>query len=262
MIQSTGMKTTRTRRQFLSLTAGAIAGVLVEGHAVSTLATDVRVKAVAFDAFPIFDPRPVWALAEQLFPGRGSALRDEWRTRQFEYTWLRVADRHYADFWHVTQDALEFAASKLGLELIPEKRDKLMNAYLGLKPWPDVSAALASLKQAGFRLAFLSNFTHAMLEANLASSGLADKFEQIISTDQAKTYKPDPRAYQLGVDTLKLRREEIVFVAHAGWDAAGAKLFGYPTFWLNRQKLPTEKLDATPDAVGESFAQLLEFLKM
>jgi 2-haloacid dehalogenase len=65
----------------------------------------------------------------------------------------------------------------------------------------------------------------------------------------------------LAVDSLKLRREEILFVAFAGWDAAGAKLFGYPTFWLDRQKLPAEKLDATPDGTGESFGQLQEFLK-
>jgi 2-haloacid dehalogenase len=254
------MKTTLARRQFLSLTASAVAGVLVESRAASAGTTDAPVKAIAFDAFPIFDPRPVFALAEQLFPGRGAELSNEWRTRQFEYTWLRVANRHYADFWHVTRDALEFAASKLGLELSPENRDKLMNAYLALKPWPDVPAALASLKQSGFRLAFLSNFTRAMLDVNIKSAGLVDTFEQVLSTDQVKTYKPDPRAYQLGTDSLTLRREEILFVAFAGWDAAGAKLFGYPTFWLNRQKLPAEKLDATPDGTGESFSQLLQFL--
>ena len=99
-----------------------------------------------------------------------------------------------------------------------------------------------------------------MLEANMKSAGLVGTFEQVLSTDQVKTYKPDPRAYQLGMDSLKLRREEILFVAFAGWDAAGAKLFGYPTFWLNRQKLPPEQLDATPDGAGESFGQLLQFL--
>ena len=51
-----------------------------------------------------------------------------------------------------------------------------------------------------------------------------------LGTDEARTFKPDPRAYQLGVDALKVKREEILFVAFAGWDAAGAKLFGYPTY--------------------------------
>jgi 2-haloacid dehalogenase len=100
-----------------------------------------------------------------------------------------------------------------------------------------------------------------MLSVNIKRAGLTGLFEQVLSTDQAKTYKPDPSAYQLGMDSLKLRREEILFVAFAGWDAAGAKLFGYPTFWVNRQKLPMEQLGATPEGTGESLAQLVRFLK-
>ena len=253
------MRATLDRRQFLSLSAGAIAGTMI-GSRPAVASSSSRVRAVLFDAFPIFDPRPVFVLVEQLFPGHGAELSNEWRTRQFEYTWLRVATQRYADFWRVTADALEIAAGKLNLDLNADKRDKLLNAYLALKAWPDVPLALASLKQSGFRLAFLSNFTPSMLDANIKSSGLVDTFEQVLSTDQVKTYKPDPRAYQLGIDSLKLRPEEILFVAFASWDAAGAKLFGYPTFWLNRQKLPAEKLDATPDGTGESFTQLLQFL--
>ena len=93
-------------------------------------APKTKIKAIAFDAFPIFDPRPVFALAEELFPGNGLALSDEWRTRQFEYTWLRVVVQRYADFWQVTDDALIFAANKLKLDLNAEKREKLMSGYL------------------------------------------------------------------------------------------------------------------------------------
>jgi 2-haloacid dehalogenase len=63
-----------------------------------------------------------------------------------------------------------------------------------------------------------------MLEANVQSAGLSGFFEQVLSTDRAKSYKPDPRAYQLGTEALKLERQEILFVAFAGWDAAGAKV--------------------------------------
>lgn len=219
-----------------------------------------RIKAIAFDAFPIFDPRSVFALAERLFPGRGTELSNEWRSRQFEYTWLRVTAKHYADFWQVTREALEFAVAKLGLQLNQEKRDRLMNAYLELTTWPDVVQALTSLKNSGFRLAFLSNFTLHMLEANIASAGLVGLFDHVLSTDQAKTYKPDPRAYQVGTKSLRLKPHEILFVAFAGWDAAGAKLFGYPVFWVNRQKLPAENLGATADCTGNSLMQLVRFL--
>jgi len=250
------------RRQFVAISANGIALAVLPStaNAFADESLQSQIKAVAFDAFAVLDPRPVSALTEKLFPGKGSELSNEWRLRQFEYSWLRVAAQRYVDFWQVTQQALEFAADKLNLKLTQDQRDELMNAYLALKTWPDALPALRSLKDSGLRLTFLSNFTPKMLEANIQSAGLSGLFEEVLSTDQAKTYKPDPRSYELGMDALSLKREDILFVAFAGWDAAGAKLFGYPTFWLNRQKLPAERLGATPDGAGDSFASLLRFV--
>jgi 2-haloacid dehalogenase len=133
-----------------------------------------------------------------LFPGTG--LSDEWRTRQFEYTWLRVAAPHCADFWQLTGEALLFATTKLKLRLRPDDRTRLMNAYLALTAWPDVRPALESLKASGLKLALLSNLTPTMLGSNIKSAGLEGMFERVLSTDEARTFKPDPRAYQLGVE--------------------------------------------------------------
>jgi 2-haloacid dehalogenase len=252
------------RREFMAVTAAGLASCALgprSGNAGRDQAPKMKIKAIAFDAFPIFDPRPVVALAEELFPGNGIALGDEWRTRQFEYTWLRVVAQRYADFWQVTEDALVYAADKLKLDLSAEKREKLMSAYLNLKAWPDVPPALAALRKSGLRLAFLSNFTQHMLQANIKSAGLSGIFEETISTDQARTFKPHPRAYQLGIESLGLQRNEILFVAFAGWDAAGASLFGYPTFWVNRLKLPAERLGAAPDASGGGLLDLVQFLQ-
>jgi 2-haloacid dehalogenase len=247
---------------FLALTGAAAASSFVTTSWGRTLEpSSWKIKAVAFDAFPIFNPAPVFALAEDLFPGKGSALSDEWRTRQFEYAWLRMAAHRYSDFWKVTQDALIFSTNKLKLDLTPDKREALMNAYLKLALWPEVPAALKELRALGLRLAFLSNFTQPMLAANIKNTGLETFLDQVLSTDQANTYKPDPRAYQLGVEALELEREEILFAAFAGWDAAGAKLFGYPTFWVNRLKLPAEELDAAADASGSSLLDMVRFLQ-
>lgn len=247
-----------SRRTFLGV---AVAGVAARalGATAASAASPLRLKAVAFDAFPVFSPARVASRAEGLFPGRGSALVEEWRLRQFEYAWLRLLSRRYADFWQVTRDALVFAARKLKLELDEDRRTALMNAFLELAPWPDVAPALDALARSGLRLAFLSNFTERMLEVNLERAGLRTRFGHVLSTDRAHTYKPDPRAYALGTEALRLRREEILFVAHAGWDAAGAKAFGFPTFWVNRAELPAEELGAPPDAVGRDLSDLVRF---
>jgi 2-haloacid dehalogenase len=218
-------------------------------------------KAIAFDAFPIFDPRPVFGLAETLFSGKGAEFSNAWRTRQFEYQWLRAIAGRYADFWQTTEDALVFAAKLLQLELTSDKRAQLMQAYLGLTTWPAVSAALSALQEAGIRLVFLSNMTAKMLEAGIKNAGLDGVFEHVLSTDQIRAYKPDPRVYQMAADAFQLTREDILFAAFAGWDAAGAKWFGYRTFWVNRLNLPGEELGVTPDAIGRDLTDVVRFVK-
>jgi 2-haloacid dehalogenase len=224
-------------------------------------ATKTTIKAIAFDAFTIFDPQPIVALAEQLFPTKGVALSNAWRTRQFEYTWLRSVGHRYVDFWKVTEDALVFAANMLQLDLSADKRAQLMAAYLDLKAYADVRSALESLKQAGIRLALLSNMTLTMLEAMTKNAGFEGIFEFTLSTDTVHTYKPDPRAYQMGMEAFGLPRQDILFAAFGGWDAAGAKWFGYPTFWVNRLHLPVEELDVAPDAMGDSLTDVANFVR-
>jgi 2-haloacid dehalogenase len=224
-------------------------------------ATRPGIKALAFDAFPIFDPRPVFALVERLVPRKGAALSEAWRVRQFEYQWLRALSGHYADFWQSTEDALVFAANMLQLDLTASTRQQLMETYLQLKVWPDVPSALQSLQRAGIRLAFLSNATPQILDAGIKNSKLEGIFERVLSTDRLKTYKPDPRAYQMAIDALGLELEDIAFVAFAGWDVAGAKWFGYTTFWVNRLNLPVEELGVAPDAIVGNLNDLVSFVQ-
>jgi 2-haloacid dehalogenase len=234
--------TSEARRRFLALAAGGLATGLVAGTPPSTNVPRRPPKAILFDAFPVFDPRPVFARAEAMFPDKGVELAALWRARQFEYTWLRAAGRRYEDFWRVTEDALVAAARALGLELCPAERARLMGAYLELTAYPDVPAALARLEKAGIRLALLSNLTPRMLDASIENAGLRGVFERALSTDGARTYKPDPRAYQLGLDAMRVGREDAVFAAFAGWDVAGASWFGYRTYWVNRARQPAEAL--------------------
>jgi 2-haloacid dehalogenase len=244
------------RRQLLRLTA---AGAMTATLSTRASARAAAAKAVAFDGFVIFDPRPIFALAESLFPAEGAMLGELWRTRQFEYCWLRTLTGRYVDFQAITEDSLRFAAAQLKLDLTAEKRDRLMQATLTMQAYPDVVPGLKTLRDAGLRLAFLSNLSERMLESNIASAGLGGYFDALLSTDRVRAYKPDPRAYQMGIDALKLRKEEIVFAAFGGWDAAGAKSFGYRTFWANRRFLPVEELGIRPDAIGKTVANLAAF---
>jgi 2-haloacid dehalogenase len=246
------------RRTFLAAIGFTAAATLAQER--SSAQTRSRVTAVAFDGFPVIDPQPVAKRAEELFPGQGTALMAAWRTRQFEYTWLRSLSGHYQDFWRTTEDALVFAAASNRLQLSSAARDELMNTFLKLRAWPDAAPALEALRSAGIRMAFLSNLTAPMLEAAVKNSGLQRYFEPHLSTDRVRAYKPDPRAYAMALKAFSARREDIVFCASAGWDAAGAKLFGYRTFWVNRQQQPAEELGVKPDGSGTSMTDLVKFV--
>jgi len=221
-----------------------------------------KIKAVAFDAFPIFDPRPIAKATEEAFPGHGSTLMSAWRTRIFEYQWLRALGGKYENFMQATEDALVFSTGQLNLELTEEKKTRLLSEFMSLNTWPDVPDSIRKLKDMNLELVFLSNMTENMLKNGLQNAGLEKDFKLILSTDLIQSYKPAPNAYQLGVEKLGLKKEEILFVAFAGWDVAGAKWYGYPTFWVNRLNSPLEELGEKPDAVGSNLSDLVEYIAL
>jgi 2-haloacid dehalogenase len=155
---------TRTsRRTALTLVAAAAATTAFSGAQAPAAASVSNIKAVAFDGFPILDPRSVIVVAKQLYPENGEAFSSLFLTRLFEYQWLRALGGRYKNFLAIIDDAHLFAASQLGDDVTAEKRARLRDAFLELKAWPDVPSVLNALKAKGIKLAFLSNMTAAML---------------------------------------------------------------------------------------------------
>lgn len=249
------------RRRFLAGSVGAVCGAAAVTASGATRPAAKRLKAVLFDAFPLFDPRIVVTVAERLYAEKAALLVQAWRTRQFEYQWLRVLGNHYADFMQATDDSLTFAARQAGVDLGSEDRRELMSAYLNLQVWPDTHDVLPRLRALGVSLGILSNVSAETLESGLTRANLRGLFAHVLSTDRVRSYKPAGAAYQLGVDVLGLDREEVLFVAFAGWDAAGAAWFGYPTYWLNRLGAVPEELGVTPEGTGSDLPSLLSFLQ-
>src|SRR5262249_31023064 len=150
------------------------------------------------------NPNSVVPEVEQVFPGKGLEFTNLWRTRQFEYSWLRSITDRYVDFFAITEEALIYTTSAMKLELSPDDKRRLLDAYLHLTPWPDTVHALSRLKQSGLRVITISNFSPMMLHSNAGNAGLVGFFDSLVSTDANHTYKPDPRAYRLGMDRLHL----------------------------------------------------------
>jgi 2-haloacid dehalogenase len=132
------------------------------------------------------------------------------------------------------------------------QRTQLIDAYLHLAPFHDAREMLASLAPRPRWI--LSNGTLAMLQPLVVESAIVAEVDGILSVDDAGVYKPSPRVYQLAVDRLGLPPNEIAFVSANGWDAAGAKAFGFTTIWINRLGEPTERHAPEPDFIVGSLA--------
>jgi 2-haloacid dehalogenase len=214
------------------------------------------VRAVVLDAYgTLFDVASAAARARDALGDRWEALAETWRAKQLQYTWLRSLMGKHADFWHVTGEALDFALAAHGLGGA-ELRARLMASYERLGAYPDARPALEALRARGLRLAVLSNGSPRMLAAAAESAGLAPLLEHVISVEEVRVYKPSPAVYRLAPDRLGLWPAEIAFVSANGWDAAGAKAFGFSVAWCNRTGAPAERLPDAPDVELRSLAEL------
>lgn len=224
-------------------------------------------RAVLFDAYgTLFDVYSVALAAEQLFPGRGEALAALWRDKQIEYTHLVTmaapGGERYRPFWEITRDALRWSCRRLGLALDEAGEARLMNQYRALSAFPENREVLQALQELGLPRAILSNGDPAMLDVAVRSAGLHDVLDEVISVEPLRAFKPDPRVYRLGLETLQraqpgLAARNVLFVSSNGWDAAGAAWFGFSTFWLNRAGLPREELHVAPTVEGRNLHELL-----
>jgi 2-haloacid dehalogenase len=210
-------------------------------------------KALVFDAYgTLYDVHSVARRCETFWPGKGAQLSQAWRSKQLEYTWLRTLMRRYQPFSAVTREALAYCCQALGLALDTDQQQALMREYLALEPYPDVRAFMVSCSVQ--KKAILSNGSPDMLIPLVENSGL--KFDAVLSVDELKAFKPAPEVYQLAVERLETKKEEIGFVSSNCWDALGAKSFGFQVYWINRGGAPVDRLGFAPDAILKTLSDL------
>jgi len=214
------------------------------------------IQACVFDAYgTLFDVHSAVGKHRDRLGNIADQVSAVWRTKQLEYTWLRSLMRRHADFWQVTQDALDFAFDMYTVKDLDLKKD-LVEAYLQLDCYPEVPEALSELQSRGFKIAILSNGTPKMLEAAVRNSRLETMIPEIFSVEKASVFKPDPRVYQIAVDELNVKPEEIAFQSSNAWDASGASAFGFKVAWINRFGQSPERLPGKPDIEIQSLSEL------
>jgi len=214
------------------------------------------VQACVFDAYgTLFDFASAARGCRDVLGEAIDRLTALWRDKQLQYTWLRAVQGRHADFWQVTFDALDFTLETLALEK-PGLRDRLMNLYLTLEPFPEVPDVLERLKRSGLRTAILSNGSPQMLDAVVRASARGAHIDAVLSVEAVGVYKPHPKVYQLAVDRLGIPAAGIAFQSSNAWDAYAASAFGMRVVWCNRYGQRPERLPGKPDRIVQSLAEL------
>jgi 2-haloacid dehalogenase len=219
------------------------------------------IRAVLFDVFgTLLDVYSVTQRAEALFPGHGTRLALSWRDKQIEYSRLRTLSGHYAPFFQVTREALEFSLELFQLRASADQLQSLLDEYRHLTPFADVAPAVRALRDADIELGVLTNGDREMVDAALAGAGLQGQIDLVLSADEVQAFKTDPAVYALGPRALRRPAAEILFVSSNGWDACGATWFGYTTCWINRAGVPLERLGVRPRHIGVDLSTVTDLL--
>jgi 2-haloacid dehalogenase len=218
-----------------------------------------RVDAVYFDLYgTLLDLGPLDAACEAVAPGRGAEFARAWRVEQLRLTWLRTIMDAWVDFEQVTQAALLATATRLSVD--PNKAwAALGGAFDRLPVRPEAGPTIDALRAAGLRTGILSNGSRAMLERALAEKPLAAAFDDVLSVDAVRRYKPDAAVYDLAVQASGLAPGAIGFVTANDWDAAGAAAFGFRVAWLRPAGSVPAPAVGGPEPIVATWAEIPMF---
>jgi len=193
---------------------------------------------------------------ERVFGDAG--VRRAWFLQVLQSALVATVTDAYSDFGTIGGAALEMVAEREGLDLSEEDKQEILGGMRELPPHPEVAESLGRLREAGVRLATLTNSTQQVAEAQMENSGLRDYFEQILSADSVKRLKPAPEPYRMAAESLGVEAGQVRFVAAHAWDVAGAMRAGCAAAFVARPGMVLDPLAERPDVVGADLREVAD----
>lgn len=201
-----------------------------------------EIKAVIFDMYQtlVQDPRDQWhrsfssIIQEQKLSITAEQLWEGWHESEERFR-LRRTDpslpfQTYFDAW---ASGFRLAFQALCLPGDAEAATRRFFADLSRRePFPETERVVKQV-QDSYRTAVLSNADDGFLLPNLKLLDL--EFETVLSSEMARSYKPQPELFLEVLERLALRAEEAVYVGDRHFeDVHGARSVGMHAVWINR----------------------------
>ena len=204
-----------------------------------------NIKAIIFDAYgTLFDVNSAAEKCKNKIGEKWEPFANYWRTTQLEYTWLRSLMNRHQDFWKVTEQSLD--KSMKVFQIDTSMKDELLDLYKVLSTFPEVKETLKKLKEKNYKLAILSNGTPSLLKELVSSNNLESIFDDVLSIEEVKIYKPHPNVYNIPIKKYQIEENQFAYLSSNTWDVSAAGNFGFNAVWVNRNKNIFDNLDYKP----------------
>lgn len=209
----------------------------------------------------LVDPLEMNVYLRSLVGASAEKLAELWRNKQLEYTFRRASMGKYENFDVCSRQALVFASESFQIGLSAEDRERLIEQYQSLQPYPDVVSGLQKLKEAGYQTLAFSNGVETTLRSLLQRAEILPHLQGIVSVDDLKTFKPDPRVYFYLAQRLGCPVNHTWLVSSNPFDVIGAKSAGLRAAWIKRKaESVLDPWNIHPDLVARDLNHFAERL--
>jgi len=190
---------------------------------------------IAFDVYgTLIDTEGVVELLQARLGAKAGAFSDLWRAKQLEYSFRRGLMQNYRDFSVCTGQALAYCCASLGVEMSENERHRLLETYRCLPAFSDAEQGLARLKAEGCRLYAFSNGKPDDVRNLLEQAQIDLYLEDVVSTDEIKSFKPNPAVYAHFLRRAGATGSESWLISGNPFDVIGAISAGMRGAWVKR----------------------------
>jgi 2-haloacid dehalogenase len=156
------------------------------------------------------------------------------------------AQTPYQSYRRVLSDVVHGFGARLGFAVSNTEAQSLAASLPSWQPFPDTNPALEKLK-ARYKLAIISNTDDDLLAATARHFTI--KFDELITAERAKAYKPSLAPFRLALERLRLPAGSVLHAGQSVYhDVLPAKFLGMATALVERRGFgATRPTEGEPD---------------
>ena len=214
-------------------------------------------RVIVFDLMgTLLDLQALDTYFERFF--EDAAVRKEWFMQTQQLAMTAALTNAYEDFRVQADTGLEITARRYKVSLLGEEKNLILGTLHKLRAYPEVARSLQRLRDAGLRLAILTNSTAQAAKAQLLYAGLRDNFEQVISADEIRCFKPAPEVYHLAARQMSVEPGQVRVISAHDWDITGALRAGCVAAFVARPGHVMNPFGPQPDVRGADLGEVTD----